>query len=184
MSDRDQNSHLALGDVLHGQRVHLRCPRVDELSFIRTLWGDPETMAAVGGVADFPEPKARDWFARMVDPGQAANCYCLIFNQEDVPVGEISFHQWVPEARSAELNVKVLAVHRGRGYGKDALRTFLGFFFDRIGGRVMTDDVAVDNQAAQCLLSSLGFEEAEGASDACMMVMTQEKYVNRYGGRL
>ena len=49
---------VALGDVLHGQRVRLRPPRVNELSFICMLWGDPETMTPVGGSIDLPEAKA------------------------------------------------------------------------------------------------------------------------------
>ena len=116
MNDTKPGRHLAPTDVLHGQKVHLRPPRVDGLSFIRTLWGDPETMAPVGGPVDFPETKAREWFARMVEPGGPSSCCCLILNQDDIPVGEISFHQWDPQERSARLNVKILAARRGKWY--------------------------------------------------------------------
>jgi RimJ/RimL family protein N-acetyltransferase len=138
-------------------------------------------MASVGGPLDFPEPKAREWFARMVDPGGPANCYCLIFTQDDTPIGEISFHRWDPKERSAGLNVKVLATHRGHGYARDALLTFLALFFGRVGGRMMTDDVAVDNQPGQHLLCSLGFDRDDGVADVCKMVMTKQMYVTRYG---
>lgn len=166
---------------MRGEKVYLRAPRIDELSFVRRLWADPETMAPVGGTVDLPEPKAREWFSRMVDPGSPANCYCLIFNQEHMPVGEISFHQWNPDQRSARLNVKVLASSRGKGYARDALRAFLARFFGRIGGRLMTDDVALDNHPGQWLLSSLGFHRDGSVSDVCRMVMTRAAYVSRYG---
>ena len=143
MNDMKQTNHLKPRDILHGQMVHLRPPQIDELSFIRKLWSDPKTMTAVGGPVDLSESKALKWFTHMVDPGGPANCYCLILNKEDIPVGEISFHSWDPDKRTAELNVKVLASHRGHGYAKDALRIFLEFFFRRVEGCVMTDDVAV-----------------------------------------
>ncbi|NQT87663.1 GNAT family N-acetyltransferase [bacterium] len=177
----EPSNHLGPTDVLLGQETHLRPPRVDDLLFIRMLWADPETMAAVGGPIDLPEAKARDWFARMVEPGGPANCYCLIFNQADVPVGEISFHRWDPKGRTAELNIKVLASHRRHGYGKDALYTFLAWFFCRVGGRTMTDDVAIDNPAGQRLLFSLGFEKDDAVSDVCKMALTQQMYITRYG---
>ena len=181
MNDTKQSRHLAPTDVLHGRKVHLRPPRVDELPFIRTLWGDPETMASVGGPVDFPVTKAREWFARMVEPGGPSRCYCLILDQDDIPVGEISFHQWDPEQRSARLNVKILAAHRGRGYAKDAGRTFLACFFGRIGGRLMTDDVAAANRAGRQLLASIGFARDESMHDVCRMVMTRQMYLKQYG---
>ena len=175
-----QRNHLAATDVLHGQRVRLRLPRLDELAFIRVLWGDLETMAAVGGPIEFPEPKAKEWFHRVVEPGDTSNCYCLILDQEDVPVGEISFHRWDAKQRSAELNVKVLATRRGRGYARDALFAFLAFFFGRVGGRLMTDDVAIANHVGRQLLASLGFTR-DAAEDVCRMVMTRQTYVSRHG---
>jgi len=52
MNDTAQTIHLAPADVPHGRAVHLRVPRLDELAFIRMLWGDPETMAPVGGAVE------------------------------------------------------------------------------------------------------------------------------------
>ncbi|MFC1597680.1 GNAT family N-acetyltransferase [Planctomycetota bacterium] len=181
MKGAERNRHLAPKDVLDGQKVRLRPPRVDEFPFIRALWGDPDTMASVGGPVDFPESKAREWFRRMVEPGGASDCYCLVLNEDDVPVGEISFHHWDAEQRSADLNVKILAVSRGHGYGRDALRTFLEFFFGRVGGHFMTDDVALKNRAGQQLLASMGFEKNDRVSDVFRMTLTRQMYLERYG---
>jgi len=176
MSSAERNNHLAPTDVVHGQKVYLRLPRVDELSFIRTLWGDPDTMAPVGGPADFPETKAREWFARMVQPGDPSNCYCLVYNQEDAPVGEVSFHGWDSDKQSANLNIKILSACRGQGYAKDALRAFLKFFFVGVAGRMMSDDVALTNQAGRQLLESVGFRKDDAVLDVCWMSMTRRMY--------
>lgn len=181
MNDTNRTDYMASGEVLRGRNVHLRPPRVDELPFIRALWGDPETMSAVGGTIDFPEPMAREWFARMVDPGGPANCYCLIYDRNDEPVGEISFHRWDAEKRSAGLNIKVLASRRGQGYAKDALDAFLRFFFGRVGGQVMVDDVALDNRVGQQLLESIGFERDRSVAEVCWLTMTRTAYVRRFG---
>jgi RimJ/RimL family protein N-acetyltransferase len=138
-------------------------------------------MAPVGGTFEFPESKEREWFERMVHPGSLKNCYCLIFNEKGIPVGEISFHHWDSESRSAELNVKVLASHRGHGYAKDAMRVFMGHFFGAVGGEVMIDDVALDNLGGQRLLNSFGFTQDEDTVDVCRMIMTRESYVSQYG---
>jgi RimJ/RimL family protein N-acetyltransferase len=174
--------HLAPGEVLTGRKVRLRLPRPDELPFIRILWGDPETMAPVGGTIDFPEARAREWFARMVDPGGPSDCYCLVFDRDDVPVGEISFHKWDPVQRSAELNVKTLATRRRQGLAGDALRAFLAFFFGPVGGALMVDEVAPANRAGLELLRSAGFQQHEGTSTFCRMTLTRSSYLQHCDG--
>jgi RimJ/RimL family protein N-acetyltransferase len=176
-----QRQHLEPNAVLQGVKVYMRQPRFEEGSFIRSLWADPETMAPVGGTHDLPETEFPAWFAKMVNPGDLANCYCLIFNQEDIPVGEISFHAWSQQQRTARLNIKVLAKYRGNGYAKDALLPFLAWFFGPAGGLTMTDDVGLDNHGGQSLLRSLGFEQDTDFSGVCMLVMTRQMYTAKYG---
>lgn len=179
MSAKGQHQFLKQTDVLRGEAVTVRLPRLEEVSFVRALWADPETMAPVGGPHLLAEEETEGWYARMVNPGDSTGCCCLIFNQEDIPVGEVSFHGWVQQERSARLNIKVLAAHRGHGYGKDALRTFLTFFFGSVGGRVITDNVGLENQGGQRLLRSTGFEQDTGFSDVCMLIMTNEMHTAR-----
>ena len=181
MSSDGQNHHLAPAEILRGENVYIRLPRMEELSFIRSLWGDPDTMAAVGGPVELPQKKASEWFARVVGSGDPSHCYCLIFNQDDAPVGEISFHRWDACRRSANLNIKVFSGCRGHGYAKDALRTFLEFFFGRVGGRLMTDDVASGNRPGQRLLESIGFETDGSVPDMCRMMMNRQMYLEKYG---
>ena len=86
--------NLVHDTTLYGANVYLRLPRSDEISFIRILWADPETMKPVGGPVIMSDTQAEQWFNQMVKPGNPPNCYCLIFTSDDVPVGEISFHRW------------------------------------------------------------------------------------------
>ena len=127
------------------------------MSFIRRLWADPETMRPVGGPVLLADGEAAAWYARMVDPGRATDCYCLIRLLDGTPVGEISFHRLNPDEMSADLNAKVLASARGRGIAREALRRFLDFFFREFGGRALNDTVAPGNAAGQAALAALGF---------------------------
>ncbi len=169
-------------DCLAGSPIRLRPPRWDEMAFVKRLWSDPATMAAVGGPCELSNARTREWYARMVDPGSREHCYCLILNEQDRPVGEVSFHQ-LDESMHATLNIKVLACERGKGYGRKALLVFLDFFFHRVGGRCMNDDVGPANTAGQRLLLEAGFEQDSGRTDVCLQRMTRERFTAlRAGG--
>lgn len=170
-----------LDEVLTGTRVQLRVPRVDELTFILWLWADPETMAPVGGPVHLTDEQAQGWYARMVDPGSETDLYCLILDPASVPVGEVSFHRLKKESMTADFNVKVAHTYRGQGYGRDAILTFLDYFFNRFGGRVMVDDLAHDNLVGQQALLGCGFEHDPSIEEAFVLRMTRERFRALYG---
>lgn len=172
-----------LDRVLKGRRVQLRPPRPDEMTFIRWLWADPETMAPVGGPIDltYDEAQARRWYAQMVDPGSGMDVYCLILDEASTPIGEVSFHRLDKDTMTAEFNVKVAHVHRGQGYGRDAIVTFLDYFFNRFGGRVMVDHLAHDNLAGQQALLKCGFEHDPSIEEAFYLRLTKERFRALYG---
>lgn len=159
-----------------GKRVRLRPPRWEEIAFVRWLWGDPETMQPVGGPIHLTEEAARDWFTRMVDPGRPTDFYCLIFNEESAPIGEISFHRLDQANMTANFNVKIASARRGQGYAGEAMSVFLDYFFNQLGGRVMLDDVALDNQAGQQALLRFGFEHDPGVPDVFRLRLTRERF--------
>jgi RimJ/RimL family protein N-acetyltransferase len=156
--------------------VELRVPVTSDLPFIQWLWSDPETMKAVDGPFYISDDQAQCWLTAMIDPGQPTNCYRLIFNTKKEPVGEISFHQLNPNTMTAELNIKIASANRGKGYAKKALIQFLDYFFNQLGGRVMLDDVALDNDAGQNLLLRFGFEHDPGIDNVFKLFMTRERY--------
>ena len=181
--------YTRLTDTLRGKLVYLRQPKRDEVPFVQALWADPATMEAVGGHWPLPTEKFDRWYAYVVDPGSPGGCYCLIFREDDIPVGEVNFFQWNPEDRSAVLNIKVMAKYRGHGYGADALTTFLSWFFNQAGGRKMIDDVALKNPGGRRLLESVGFEQVHNrnpahdcdAADVCMLDITKEMFESKHG---
>lgn len=171
------NRHLELGAALRGARVTLRQPTRDELVFVRSLWTDPETMEAVGGIVAYSPERMDQWFEYMVDPGGVKNCYCLIFAADGEPVGEVSFHGFDPEARTAELNIKVMARHRGRGLGGDSLAAFLDFYFNAVKGERITDAIRPGNSGAEKLLTHAGFKRGAVHADRIDYQLSRARFL-------
>jgi len=163
-------------DEMAGPRVRLRPPRWAEMAFVRWLWADEETMRPVGGPVRLGDDEARAWFARVVDPGSPTDRYCLIHDERDRLIGEVSFHRLDRARMTAYFNLKVAAPFRGRGYGREAMGVFLAHFFHRLGGREMVDDVAPDNVAGQQALLRCGFQHDPTVTDTRRLRLTRERF--------
>ncbi len=166
--------------VLQGRKIQLRPPRPEEMKFVRWLWSDPDTMRPVGGAFDLTDQQAHEWFTRKINPGKPEDCYLLILTNEGQPVGEISFHRLHRPSMTAELNLKIAHKERRKGYAKEAMLLFLDYFFNSLKGRVLVDDVALDNKAGQQALLSFGFEHDPKVKDVFGLLMTAERYNTLY----
>ena len=151
------------------------------MQFIRWLWSDSETMKPVGGPIYLTDDQARRWFGKMIAPGSPTDCYRLISNEENRSIGEISFHRFDSDSMVAEFNIKIASTERGKGYAREAMFLFLNYFFNHFGGRVLIDDVALDNYAGQQALLRFGFENDPSAEEVFRLRMTREQYNNLYG---
>lgn len=138
-------------------------------------------MRSVGGPIQLTDNQAQRWFAEMIDPGSPTDCYRVIANEEDRLVGEISFHQLEPDSMAAEFNIKIASGERGQGYAREAILQFLDYFFNEVGGRLLTDDVALGNDAGQQTLLRLGFEHDPKQEQVFRLQMTRERYNELYG---
>ena len=138
-------------------------------------------MNPVGGPIHLTDDQARQWFVRMVDPGSSTDSYRLIFSEGKRPVGEVSFHRLNPDSMTAEFNIKVASTERGKGYAREAVALFLDYFFIHSGGRVLIDDVALDDQTGWQVLLRLGSEHDPSVQDVVRLRMTQERYEDLHG---
>ena len=166
--------------MLQGKKIQLRPPRPEEMKFIRWLWSDPETMRPVGHAFDLTDQQAHEWFTGAINPGSPEGCYLLIFTKQGQPVGEISFHRLHRSSMTAELKLKIAHKERRKGYAKEAMLLFLDYFFNSLKGRVLVDDVALDNRAGQQALLSFGFEHDPKVKDVFGLLMTRERYNTLY----
>ena len=170
-----------MSNIFEGKAVVLRTPTEVDLPYIRSLWADPDTMREVGGpIFRSPEQMAA-WFRQMVDPGSDKDRYFLTAVGGQL-VGEASWHRYDAATKTAELNIKIEAKHRGRGHFKQALRLLLERYFVDFGGEVMRDPVALDNTAGQQALRKFGFEHDTSRTDVFMVRMTLDQYLKIRSG--
>jgi RimJ/RimL family protein N-acetyltransferase len=150
------------------------------MSYIRWLWSDPSTMAPVGGPVHLSDTEAHRWFERMIHPGDPSNCYYLIQNENDQPIGEISYHHFDHQTRRARFNVKIAYNQRGNGYAHQAMRLFLDEFFNQRGGREIVDDVALNNVGGQRALLKFGFVHDHSVKDVYLLRLSRETFNRLY----
>jgi len=161
-------------------RIKLKKPEWNDIKFIQWLWSDPETMKPVGGPIILDDQKAKVWFERMIAPGRHTDSYRLILNQDLISVGEISFHRLIPETMTADFNIKIANKYRSKGYSKEAMVLFLDYFFNEIGGLVLKDEVALENELGQQALLSFGFKHDPSVKKVFMLKITRKHFNNLY----
>lgn len=160
--------------IKKGKNVYIKKPKFNELNYIKTLWNDKETMGDVGGVINFDEERWISWYERMVYPGDNKNFYTLIYNFQDIPIGEVSFHGYDDELKSADLNVKIQSNFRRRGYGVEAINLMLDYYFNEFGGEVIFDNVM--NTKGIEALKKVGFSIVEEKENEVLFRMTKEEF--------
>ncbi|MBL4932199.1 GNAT family N-acetyltransferase [Clostridium paridis] len=139
-----------------GKLVYIKQPEFSELKYVQTLWKDRETMDGIGGIYHFPEEKWKVFYHKMVMPSDGKNFYCLVYNLDEVPVGEVSFHGYDSAAKIARFNIKIQGKYRKRGYGREAIRLLLEYYFFEFGGNIMMEKAK--QEFSNEFISSLGFE--------------------------
>jgi RimJ/RimL family protein N-acetyltransferase len=157
--------------------VTLKKPTLDDLEFIQWLWSDLDTMDPVGGPILLNDYEARNWFSKMISPGSPTDSYRLIYNQDNVPVGEISFHRLDPDTMTADFNIKIASKYRKRGYAKKAMDLFLDHYFNQFGGQEIQDKVAANNSLGKKYLLGYGFMEVPVDKDYHLLKLSKERFI-------
>jgi 8-oxo-dGTP pyrophosphatase MutT (NUDIX family)/RimJ/RimL family protein N-acetyltransferase len=158
-----------------GNLVYIKKPDFEELNYVEELWADEETMVEVGGCIAFPMERRNDWYKRMVDPTDSRNFYCLIYTNDNVPVGEVSFHRFDEVDKKADFNIKIQNKYRGKGYAKEAMHLLLSYYFYDYGGQVIYDNVA--NEKGQKSLENFGFEMVSRTDNEILFCLTRDKFI-------
>lgn len=159
--------------------ITFRIPSLPDFKHVKSIWKDEKTMADVGGIVSVDETGYRKWFESMLVSGKDRNCYFLIFS-DGFCAGEVSFHRFDPEKRTAELNIKVKYEFRRKGIGNKALDLILTVFFDEWNGLEMYDTLWKENLNGIKALKGYGFKETGSDEDGNpVLKMTKEEFLAR-----
>jgi RimJ/RimL family protein N-acetyltransferase len=138
--------------------IRFRKPTLQDHYYVQSIWEDPETMEAVGGVWPMSGDEYERWHRDHIVDHSETNCYYLVFLDGEC-VGEVSFHHYDRKTRTADLNIKTKAGWRGRGIGRRALHYILSVFFNDWHGLEMRDIVRQANDLGRRALLAYGFKE-------------------------
>lgn len=139
-----------------GKLIYIKQPEFNELEYTQRLWNDEKTMEDIGGVFNFPKEKWQLFYQKMIYPSDGKNFYCLIYNIDNVPIGEVSFHGYDSATKIARFNIKIEDKYRRQGYGKEAIRLLLEYYFLEFGGQIMMEKVL--NRYPESIEDTFGFE--------------------------
>ena len=95
-------------------------------------------------------------------------------------IGRLSLRH-VVEGKSARLGITLAAGYLGRGYGTDAIRTFLVYYFQDLGFEALYLDVAAPNGRAircyeKCGFKQMGSHYRGVGSDERLAFLNDERY--------
>lgn len=160
----------------NGKSVYIKQPSFEELSFVAKLWGDEETMSEIGGAYIFPREKWEMFYKKMVYPTDGKNFYCLIYTVRDKAIGEVSFHGYDSVTKAARINVKIDYRYRAKGYGEEAVRLLLEYYFLEFKGQSIIDTIETDR--AKRFFSRIGFEAIGKFKNKVTYKLKKEDFFN------
>ena len=144
-------------------------PEYKDLWFRGTLLADEDTMSynhAWGGTVSFPEEAWQDWYEYWIMNHENRRYYRYLKDENGVFIGEMAYH-YDSEYDGYVADVIILAEHRGKGYGSEAL-DLLCDAAKKNGISVLYDDIAIDNPAVSLFLKH-GFSEEYRTEDKIIL---------------
>ena len=165
--------------MIEGKLINLRAQELTDLDRLHTWINDREVTRflsmryQVSYAAE--EAWVRDRASRAIAFGDV---HFAIETKDSVHIGGISFHQTSPEDRRARLGVMIGdKAYWSKGYGTDAMVTFLRFAFDEMNLHRVDLTVDVENERAIACYRKCGFVEE--------VRQRRSRYVRgRYGDQL
>lgn len=160
----------------NGKKVYIKQPEYNELSFVKELWAHKQTMKDIGGVFYFTEEKWDMFYKKMVNPTDGKNFYCLVYDNNDTPIGEVSFHGYDSATKIARFNVKIHYNYRNNGYGEEAVRLLLEYYFTEFGGDMLMDKVST--LEGERVAQKIGFEEVKKFGNTTIIRISKSGFLN------
>lgn len=163
--------------MITGKSIYLKEPKITDYEIIKNIWEDEDTMEDVGGVILLPNDKYIMWYEKMIIKGKDRNRYFLIIDKvSNKCLGEISFHRYNINTKTAELNIKILKRFRGQGKAKESLDLLLDYYFNTFKGSIIQDHIGINNINGLNILINYGFEEKYRNKEEILIELTKSKF--------
>lgn len=169
--------------AIEGERVVLKRPSREDLSLVREIWEDGDTMSDVGGVVAMTQAEYDAWY-EAVAANDPRHGYYLVFDRLDGRlVGEVGWHRFDPGKGRADFNVKILDRLRGKGYSTEACELLLEEYFLVTHATCIKDPVAPSNDRGVSVLERFGFRELGLVDGERLLELSRERFEGRLAFR-
>lgn len=162
MTDLQRESRMkkATGLLLHGERVYLRPPTVDDAINVfhwerdDEVWRYDPHRPYSHTMAEFPN------FKRNYVRGSGHQVWFIIEDEEHTPIGTITYFNLDTRLGQAEIGLGLGDKTRwGQGYGPDAIRTLVRYLFTFPQIIRIYAETAVANRPSRRAFAKAGFVE-------------------------
>jgi RimJ/RimL family protein N-acetyltransferase len=162
---------------LRGKAVIIRPQVREDLDIMRTWRPFTDPLFVIYNLPSLSSVEGEPRFALSSDPTRR---WYTIEDWNGQVIGRISLRE-IDGRRSARLGITIGADWVGRGYGTDAIRTFLDYFFGELGFATLYLDVAAPNRRAvrcyeKCGFRCVGEEYRDVGPDVSLTFLRHEKY--------
>ena len=145
--------------MIRGERIYLRGIERDDLNRCHDWMSDPGVRATLAQRYPMSLAREADWVERATrgqDPSEMNFAICIL--EDDRHIGNCGLVAIDRDNRTATLGILIgEADFRGRGLGRDAVRTLCRFAFDEMDLHKIRLDVYASNSAAIRTYEAVGF---------------------------
>lgn len=142
---------------LQSRRLNIRTMRRDDLDAVDAWRPFTDPLYALWNIPQSTSLSRDIWFT--MHGSDSSRMWFVIEREADGQVvGTLSLREIV-EHVSARLGITLGADYVDQGYGTEALRTFLTYYFEKLGFQRMLLDVAAANARAIHVYRRLGFQQ-------------------------
>ncbi|MEA1979509.1 MAG: GNAT family protein [candidate division Zixibacteria bacterium] len=158
MSDKKKGNHPTQPSLV-GKKTYLRPATSDDvLNFHRwTILSEPQSMSSGMRFFKTALEVAEDYKKREISNKNQS--FAIVSKEEKALVGKISYFNFNPLNRSAELGLLIDPDKQKNGYATDALKILIKFLFHSFGLNKVYAQTSAENKGAVKLLESLNFNQ-------------------------
>ena len=161
---RMKNTKQGVIEMILGSKTVIRPVELGDEEFLYKWWNDGKLMEHAGFPSGLLESKEK--IKSDIQNEQNSGIYSerrrfIICLKEDlIPIGEINYHDWDARNQKCKIGIKICEqVEQGKGYGYDALISFIDYVFNHLNLNKIELTTMSDNVRAQNLYKKLGFRK-------------------------
>lgn len=150
---------------LVGTKIYLRSATAEDV-VNRQFWflhSDPQAQSC-HPVAFLTLSEASERFQKR-EKSPSEQRFAVVRKDDQAPTGEVSFFNYNPLNRSAEIGLLIDPDERKKGYGKEAIRLLCRYLFKYRGLNKVYAQTAAFNEDSIMLLESLSFKKDANLRD-------------------